>query len=86
MDYRLLGGSGPHQLKTGTAFASHWSMDWFESTQRMGWLVIFWVASFVLFLAAFWWMTRKSPRHRLRSTHTRPGTGPHDISSPKPSA
>ena len=49
-------------------------MDWFDESQRVGWLVIFWIASFALLMAAFWLMSRRGKRRlpRVRRYVPRP--------------
>jgi len=36
-------------------------MHWFHHVGEMGWLVIFWVASFLALLGASWLLTLKRP-------------------------
>lgn len=60
-------------------------MHWFHQVGDMGWLVVFWAANFLVLLGGSWLLTTRARRSRRRA-HTSPGTGPHEVSSPKPSA
>ena len=59
-------------------------MNWFHESQQMGWLVVFWIASFVFFLAAFWLMSRSNQPRKAKPMR-RPTDLGHPGSSPKPS-
>ncbi len=58
-------------------------MNWFHESAQMNWLVLFWIASFVFFLAAFWLMSRSNqPRSARRMRRDDLG---HPGGTPKPS-
>ena len=61
-------------------------MHWFHEVADMRWLMIFWVASFVVLLGAFWLMTRNAHKPR----QFRPGSWgstprPYEPTAPRPS-
>ena len=58
-------------------------MNWFHESQQMTWLVFFWIASFVFFLAAFWFMSRSAPRKARQMR--RPDDLGHPRGTPRPS-
>lgn len=59
-------------------------MNWFDESHRVGWLVIFWVASFLLFLGMFWLMSR-SNQPRMPKQGTRARRVGHQPPDPRPS-
>ena len=59
-------------------------MHWFHEVGDMRWLVMFWVASFLVLLSMFWWMTRRPDKPRAaRRTNRSPG--PYEPTAPRPS-
>jgi hypothetical protein len=60
-------------------------MHWFDESHRMGWLVIFWIASFLLFMGMFWLLSRSNEPKKPRQVRRSPRVT-HQPPQPRPSA